>query len=444
MTVALASLSSFDGGVRETVRLARPDRYRDLLLPASAGPRSCRGGGYSYAPASFGGGALAVDQTRFDRLLAFDEGTGEVECEAGATLGALHAFLGPRGFFLPVQPGYPGITIGGCIAADVHGKNQYRDGTFRSHVASLRLFHPRHGEVEASGTANAEAFDLTCGGLGLTGAILSARLRAARLPSAAITMERRPLASLSSALEALEEAAATSDFLYTDHDVTRRGAAFGRGVLVSGRFARGEEGPRDGSAGRWVRMTAESRGAAVPPLLNRWTAVPFDRVVAAAQGLGPSRSRSRVFDFLFPVARKAAYFHLFGRRGFHELQWIVPAPRVPDLLRELPRLLARRSAPVTLASCKLFRGTPSLVRFDGAGLCLALDFPRDGSSPAFAAELDRLGTDVGALPNLAKDSRLPRDVARAGLAGFDDFRERLRRFDPDRLYRSALSERLGL
>jgi decaprenylphospho-beta-D-ribofuranose 2-oxidase len=388
---------------------------------------------------------VAIDHRRLDRILSFDAETGEIECESGATLGTLHAFLGPKGFFLPVQPGYPGITIGGCIAADVHGKNQFRDGTFRTLVLSLRLFHPRYGELAASRDGNTEAFDLTCGGLGLTGSILSASLRASRLPARRIEMTRRRLTAFSGVLEALEGAADAADFLYSWHDVTRSGRSFGRGFLVEGRFAEsGRGGAEPAPEPRWSRMTAESRGRAFPPLLNRATAASFNRVWDLVQRLGPARTSTGVFDFLFPVARKVAYFHLFGRRGFHEVQWIVPRPAVPTLLRDLPALLRRRRAPVTLASCKLFRGVPSLVRFDGEGLCLALDFPRDGRSASLATDLDRLGMDLGVVPNVAKDSRLSSGAARAGLPGFEEFRGRLLAWDPDRLYRSALSERLEL
>ena len=106
-------LVSFDGGVAETVRLTRPDRFRHLEALDSGEPRIVRGGGYSYAAAGFGAGALVQDARAFDRVLAIDSARGTIDCEAGATLEKLHSLLTPRGFYLPSQPGYPRITLGG-------------------------------------------------------------------------------------------------------------------------------------------------------------------------------------------------------------------------------------------------------------------------------------------------------------------------------------------
>src|SRR5688572_15787363 len=108
-------LVSFDGQVRRRQVVARPDRYRHLQALGSGQRRSVLGGGYSYAAAGFGAEESLVQDCRaFDRILAFDEGQGLLECEAGTTLGKVHAVAGPRGWYLPVQPGYPRITIGGC------------------------------------------------------------------------------------------------------------------------------------------------------------------------------------------------------------------------------------------------------------------------------------------------------------------------------------------
>ena len=69
---ARMELVSFDGGVRALADVERPDRYRQIEAVDPRRKRIVRGGGYSYAAAGFGGGALVQDARAFDRVLAFD------------------------------------------------------------------------------------------------------------------------------------------------------------------------------------------------------------------------------------------------------------------------------------------------------------------------------------------------------------------------------------
>src|SRR5258708_24098589 len=117
------------------------------------------------------------------------------------TLGNLLAITAGHGLWLPVQPGYPDITIGGCIAANVHGKNPHREGTFEHSVESLNLYHPARGTVRIGRESEAELFELTCGGYGLTGIILSATLRLEPLPGPVASVCRIPIRALAEGLE---------------------------------------------------------------------------------------------------------------------------------------------------------------------------------------------------------------------------------------------------
>lgn len=435
-------LVSFDGGVAAQTKLMRPDRYRHLeALPVDE-PRIARGGGYAYAAASFGAGATVLDTRAFDRILAFDPAAGVLECEAGATLEKVHRLATPRGFTLPAQPGYPLITLGGCAAADVHGKNQAHDGAFHRRVRGLRLFHPRHGTLDLR--PGDEAFELTLGGLGLTGHIVSLTLELAPLPSRVVTVRRERLSGVADTLARLESAGAKAPFLYTWQDFTARGDRFGRGFLYTGDFVEaGEAASRTIHEG-YRPIDAKSRGWPGLAVFGALTTPLFNRAYDAAQAFGPAERVMPLFDFLFPVARKVAYFRLFGRRGFHEAQVLLPREAFGAFTDELRAHLRRQPVPLTLASCKLFGGEGRFVRFEGRGICLALDFPRGPAADRLLAFLDDAVPRHGGKPNLSKDSRLPAAVVRACYPEYERFCESLRRFDPARLYRSELSARLGL
>jgi len=394
--------------------------------------------------ASFGAGAAVVDARAFDRLLSFDPESGVLVCEAGASLGKIYALATPRGFHLPVQPGYPHITIGGCIAGDVHGKNPARDGTFRRQLRELTLLHPRHGVLRLDPSSAGDAFDLTCGGFGLTGHILTATLQLARLPGGGILARRHPVGRLEDAPALLAEWAPRSDFIYTWHNLAS-GRAFGRGFLYTGHLtgrAENAAGPSRGSRPPNPRTARYARGSL--PLFGPFTARVFNHAFEWQQRATAAEGELSVFEFLFPVARRMVYFQLFGRRGFHECQLLLPRQAFPEFASRVRQAVARLGVPITLCSCKLFSGPPSLLRFDGDGICVALDFARGRAATAFAGFLDELACDLGGRPNLLKDSRLPRRVVQACFPEYDRFVTALARFDPGRQFRSELSERLGL
>src|SRR5271165_456269 len=434
---------SFDGGTSIETSCFAPDRYR-FFDPGVGGIGISRGAGLSYSPASFSKSTPSLEHRYFNRMLDFDSATNILEVEAGVTLGQIYRFAAPRGLFLPVQPGHTRITVGGCIGADVHGKNQFRDGTFLNVVEALRLFHPSHGILELSRTTNPGIFFLTCGGYGLTGNILTARLRLAPVPSSRIVLKTLWIRNIGEFTSELSQAAAQNDIVYSWHDFTVRGDAFGRGVIVAGRFD-GNGSPTGPvlEKDRESSLDSATRGLRFP-FFNRLTTRLVNRLYYASCRLQPRERPISLFEFLFPVRKKEMYFHLFGKRGFHECQIIVEANEFNSFVERIRERLERRPLAVALASGKLFQGQRELLRFTGNGICLALNFPRDQAGEEFAAFLDELMIEHGGWSNLIKDSRLSARVVDATYPECEQFRLRLRDFDPRRLYRSELSERLRL
>lgn len=439
--VAQCRLVSFDGGAAEAVALRRPDRYGAFRVGEGV-PAIARGAGLSYVAASFGDGASPIELGAFDRILGFDPAARIVEVEAGVTLGALYRFLLPRGCYLPVQPGYGAITIGGCIGADVHGKNPAQDGTFIRQVEALTLFHPDHGTVELSPTQQAELFSATCGGFGLTGVVLTARLRVSVLPGAGAEITLHPVADVpagAALLQALPSAVAGA---HTWHDFSSPDRHFGRGVARVFRFLPGEGGARPDLPP--ARLSPEWRGAWPVGLMNRWTARAMNRVYAARQRADSVARPADIAAVLFPIHGNELYFRLFGRAGFHESQVILPPDRLPDYLDRIRDGVRRLGVPITLASAKLFAGAGDLLRYDGQGVSLAINLPRGRNALAFLDELDRGVIALGGRPSLIKDSRLSRAVVEATYPELDRFRAIRQAWDPKRRFRSDLARRLGL
>jgi decaprenylphospho-beta-D-ribofuranose 2-oxidase len=436
-------LVSFDGGVRERTMCHRPDRYRLLESDVDSRARIARGGGYSYAAASFGGGSVTVEMQRFNRILGFDPARRTIEVEAGMTLGELLPVTARAGLWLAVQPGYPTITVGGCIAANVHGKNPFRDGTFRSCVADLTLFHPDHGFRRLSETEGASALELTCGGYGLTGIVVAETLRLEPLGGGRVSVKRHAIGTLSEAARMVQDLAGKSLFAYTWHDATPRPRTFGRGYVYEGTLDPGGLDAGDLAAPYRV-VTAAGRARLPFSLWNTASARLFASAYWHLERHRPEVTSSGLFDAIFPFARRSAYFRLFGRPGLVEYQVIVPFHRTESFLAELGRLILSSSPPSVLLSMKAFAGEPGRLRFEADGICLTLNLERSATTLGLLARLDELSIETGALPNIIKDSRLPARVVRACYPEYERFRRELAVFDPPRRFRSDLSERLGL
>ena len=437
---------SLDGGITIDAHVKHPRSLAEIEdWTRGDDPIIARGSGLSYAAASFGPGAVSLDMRSFDQVLDFDSGSGLVHVQAGITLGSLHDFLGPAGFYLPIQPGYSEISVGGCVAADVHGKNPARDGTFISQVERLSLFHPDHGKTDLSRDRFPDIFALTCGGYGMTGVILSVVLRASRLPGAWVETVMHSAENASHAAALLRQHAAGSDFTYAWLDFAQPGRGFGRGYVAAIRFGGTPEGITPESH-RFPpgRMTPERRAFLPLPLLYR----PTIRAMNAAYSHMTERkrrgARSALGAALFTFNGNELYHGLFGRPGFHESQVIVPQDALPAYAEAIRHHSVRLGAPITLGAGKVFAGTGTDLRFDGDGICIAVNLRRGRAATAFLDALDQDAIRLGGRPNIIKDSRLPRSVFEATYPDADKVRRGLRAWDPKRRCRSELSERLGL
>jgi decaprenylphospho-beta-D-ribofuranose 2-oxidase len=443
---------SFDGGVSARGSLVKPSQsaLRELSdieerVLSGKRPRITTGAGLSFGAPHFGSGVTTIDNSRFTEIIGYED-DGLLEVQAGASMAHIFNFLADKGRYLVTQPGYPSITLGGCIAVDVHGKNQLRDGNFREQVHSLKLYHPSRGVISASQTINKDVFELTCGGYGLTGHIISAKIRTRSLISPFMALYIVPVDDILDTPLLIEKAARENDFVVSWHDFSARGAAFGRGFLLIGKFvADSGHAPSTKPLPVYWPLNAQTRKGIDLACYS----LPFNRLINVLYGATNRQSNEvrliTVQECLYPARTlRQLYYKMFGKAGFHESQLIVPVDRFGDFVTAVKGWLDKNELAVTLASAKIFKGNQHLLQFDGDGVCFALNFPRCAASSEFLLFLDELTVALNLTPYLVKDSRLPLAVVRHSYKEFDLFKERLRSYDRDRLYRSELSQRLTL
>ena len=438
--IADTALATFDRQFGARCELQKPDRYRLLDALPRDRARIARGSGVSYVAASFGAGAISQSLAAFDRFLAFDDEHGTLTVEAGARIGDVQRFALARGWYLAVTPGHPAATVGGCIAADVHGKNPARDGTFRAVVEEMEVWTDHDGPVIAGVGHNTGLFAATCAGFGLTGTIVRATLRLAR-PPAALVLRRVPVADLVDAARVLREAA-NAPVLYGWHD--GRPGRFGRGVIRIGLAS--DAGGRPSQRAPAGEHDLPASIAPLPFAIWNRAGIAAANTWLAARWCRAGQSPLALAAALFPLNGAKAYFAGFGKEGMVEAQWLVPHARFEGFAAALGETVARERPRIALIASKLFAGRADGFSFDGNGVALAIQIPAPAETKqrAFLEALAETAIAHGGRANLVKESTLDAATARGAIADFDAARTRLAEHNPHGLRVSELARRLEL
>lgn len=415
-----------------------------------AGPRGLipRGLGRSYGDAAQDAGGDVLDCTALAGSRAIDASTGVVTASAGLSLETLMRDVLRLGWFVPVTPGTRHVTLGGAVAADIHGKNHHVDGSFGSHLLSFTLVTPDGQVRPVTPEGDPDLFWATVGGMGLTGVIVDVTFQAIPVETALMRVDTERARNLDHALELMT--ATDENYRYTVAwiDLLATGAAMGRSVLTRGDHATLADLPprRRRDPLRFdprVRLTA-------PPwapsgLLNRLTVRAFNELWFRKAPVERRGEIQAISAFFHPLDFVAGWNRMYGGRGFVQYQFVVPFGAEPTL-REVVDRLSGSGVASFLAVLKRFGpGNPGLLSFPMPGWTLALDIP--AGLPGLGEllrDLDVLVADAGGRIYLAKDSLVSRELLPRMYDRLPRWHQVRDRVDPDRRMQSDLARRLGL
>jgi decaprenylphospho-beta-D-ribofuranose 2-oxidase len=418
---------------------------------------TARGTGISYNDVSLNGGGIVLDMRGMNRILEWDPASGVVRCEAGVTLEDLWKRVEPDGWWPPVVSGTMKTTLGGCLGANIHGKNNFRVGTIGEHVTEFTAMLPTGALVTCSPQKNADLFYAMIGGLGMLGVFTTITLKMKRIHSGLIAVDAWPVPTLHRHLSDLLEHAPHYDYIVGWLDTLAKGNSLGRGQIHAATNLKEGEDPNAHETMKLSYQHLPDRLFGVmPKSLLHYFMNPFLNnagvwLINTAKYLVSLRRhsfRESHAEFHFLLDYVPNWERSFGRGGLIQYQSFLPKETAEDAWREMLQLSHRRGLPSYLGVTKRHRPDNFLLTHAVDGFSLAMDFKVTDRNRArlrdLLQEFDRIVLSAGGRFYFAKNSETSAETALAFLGGetIAKFKKLKQRCDPNNLLESALYRRI--
>ncbi len=447
-TERLESWGRLRSGLTQVARPELSSHLRGILAARTSKKVLGFGRGLSYGDACINTGNVTVKFNSLDHLLTFDPGKGILTCEAGITLEEIIRAVLPHGWFLPVTPGTCYPTIGGCFAADVHGKNHHVDGSLARHIRWIEILTASGKFARCSRKKDRDLFLATAGGMGLTGLIYRLSLKLKRVHTGYVYAERIRVHSLREMMDVIEVGDADWEYSVSWLDGAAPDREMGRGEIILGRHAEPEQLSFKRRSSPFIIRTRP--GISLPvtspvSLVGSLSTRLFNSLYLRRSG--SRRKRREIIPwniFFYPLDAVREWNRLYGRKGFVQYQFVAPDEAGYSAVGLALQICQRSGHIPSLAVLKRLGEKEGLLSFPMPGWTLALDMPVRHGLFRMLDELDRIVIDHGGRVYLAKDARLSPGSFRAMYPSFPEWLEVKRRVDPEDVFSSDMSRRLAM
>lgn len=395
-----------------------------------------RGMGRSYGDSANSSTVIQLDY--LDHFVEFNESTGVLTCEAGTSIREILNLTVPKGWFIPVTPGSSFVTIGGAIASDVHGKNHHQSGSFSEHLLSFELMLGSGEVINVKKNVYPDLFRATCGGMGLTGIILSASIQLKPIKSSQIHQTTIKASCLEAVCEQFE-ANHGSSYSVAWIDCLASGRHLGRSLLMLGEHV--QDGALELGKKKILNMPVDMPSS----MLNHYSIKVFNSLYYHRTF---SKTKHEVVSFepyFYPLDTVGNWNRLYGKSGFVQYQFVLPKTVGVDGMKKILGVIVSSGKGSFLAVLKAFgKANGNFLSFPIEGYTLALDFKMSKEAVQLIKLLDSMVVEMGGRIYLTKDALMTEASFKKTYPQWEKFEEVRAKYGAIGKFASSQSMRLGL
>ena len=394
------------------------------------------GNGRSYGDSALSSNIINVKPR--DYFVDFDKENGLLHIQAGVLLSEILEIFIPKGWFFKITPGTKFITVGGAIASDVHGKNHHLEGCFSECIQEFEIMLADGEVVTCSKETTPELFKATCGGMGLTGVILNARIYLKKINSQYISQTTIKTKNLKETFDAFENYS-NKPYSVAWIDCLAKGSEIGKCLLMVGDF-------RDDGKLDYKKKNKLSIPFNFPRfVLNNWSVRAFNLFYYCKAKEGVSKQKIDIDTFFYQLDAIGHWNRIYGKDGFTQYQFILPKELSYIGLKEILTVISNSGKGSFLTVLKLYgKANDNWLSFPMEGYSLALDFKIEKGLFNLLDKLDKIVVKYKGRIYLTKDVRVSKEVFEKGYPQIERFRKYRKEKKMDSKFQSYQSKRVGI
>jgi len=396
-----------------------------------------RGSGRSYGDSANADNVL--QSLCINQIIKFDKINGIIICQSGVTFRDLISVIVPEGWFFPVTPGTSFLTVGGAIAADVHGKNHHNEGSFSDYILNIDMILGSGDYVSVTRDNLSDLFYATCGGMGLTGFIFSATLQLKRITSSKIIQTIQTSKSLEEVCDSFEKFS-SANYSVGWLDTLASGKDFGRSILYIGNHS----DDKDFSMKKFKSLNLAMKLGRF--MINKYTMNIFNKIYYKKNSMNNAKKCFvDINNFFYPLDSIKNWNLIYGNKGFIQYQFVIPKENSVFNLKKILKSINNHNEFSSLAVLKLLgKNNNNYLSFPMEGLTMALDFKLSNSIMKLIKFLDGMILDMNGKIYLAKDALMSENIFKKTYPKWHEFQAVRQKYKADGKFVSSQSKRLGL
>lgn len=394
-----------------------------------------RGLGRSYGDSA--NSNIVLDTTSLNSVVKFNSESGIILCESGVSIKKINELTIPQGWFVPVTSGSSYVTLGGAIASDIHGKNHHIDGAFSRHLLSANLMLGNGEIITISNNMNSDLFQATCGGMGLTGIIISASIKLKSITSSLIkqtTIKNNSLEELFNQFEFNFSSPYSVAWL----DCSNKSKSIKSLLFLGEHLKKGE----------LIGSTKKPRYIPVKfcsMFLNKHFIKIFNNAYFFKNLKKIQTTQVSLENYFYPLDSLMNWNFLYGEKGFIQYQFVIPKTNGVQILKKILDIINKHDQTPFLAVLKILGPqNKNYLSFPMEGYTLALDFKVDHGLLNLISNLDKVIAHSGGKIYLTKDAVMSKEIFRECYPKWEKFEQIRRKYKAIGKFMSHQSLRLGL